>query len=145
MDDSESALLKCVCGSKRLRLTEGKRSCNELFEFYSSRSHIGWRFNHSLADQLAEARRLFPSKGYADVNLVISHKRRGAYQLKSPGRANTKGAAREDSTSACQQALWAKRYSKNGPLTRGSIGSVFRWLEQVLHLYQSTADRQDLG
>ena len=33
VDVSESLLLNSVCGSKRLRLTEGKRSCKELFVF----------------------------------------------------------------------------------------------------------------
>ena len=35
VDVSEGALLKGLCGYKRLRLTEGKRSCHKLFDFYA--------------------------------------------------------------------------------------------------------------
>ena len=75
-------MLKSICGYKRLRLTEGKRSCRELFDFYSSCSHSGWRYALPLEDLVNEARRRFPNKGFGDVNLVISHKRRVAINMR---------------------------------------------------------------
>ena len=41
-DVSESLLLRSICGYRRLRLTEGKRSCGQLFSLYSSMSSHGW-------------------------------------------------------------------------------------------------------
>ena len=69
-------MLKSICGNKRLRLTEGKRSFSRLFDFYSSCSTIGSRYHMSLEAMISEARLLFPKKGFGDVNLVISHRRR---------------------------------------------------------------------
>ena len=42
-DVSESPLPRSICGYRRLRLTEGKRSCGDLFSIYSSFSAQGWR------------------------------------------------------------------------------------------------------
>ena len=45
VDVSDGAMLKSLCGYKRLRLTEGKKSCTQLFGFYASCSTIGARFH----------------------------------------------------------------------------------------------------
>ena len=69
---TEGQLLKSICNYRRLRLTEGKRSCQALFDLYSSFSTIGSRYHLSLAEMIEVARHL-PNRGYADVNLTISH------------------------------------------------------------------------
>ena len=85
VDVSDGSLLKGLCGYKRLRLTEGKRSCHKLFDFYASCSTIGDRYHLSLDRMLVEARTLFPNRGFADVNLVISHRRRVAINQRVQG------------------------------------------------------------
>ena len=76
IDVSDGTLLKSICGYKRLRLVEGKRSCKKLFDFYASCSTIGSRIGLPLEEMLRDAREAFPTRGFADVNLVISHRRR---------------------------------------------------------------------
>ena len=75
VDVSEGQLLRSICGHRRLRLTEGKRSCQALRELYPSFSTIGSRFHLGLAEMIEVAHQL-PNKGYADVNLTISHAER---------------------------------------------------------------------
>ena len=75
-------MLNGICGYMRLRLTEGKRSCKTLFEFYASCSTIGSRFGLPLEEMLRAAREAFPNRGFGDVNLVISHRRRIAINQK---------------------------------------------------------------
>ena len=75
-------MLKGLCGYKRLRLTEGKRSCHKLIDFYASCSTIGSRFTLPLDEMIRHARDAFPGRGFADVNLVIRHRRRLAINQK---------------------------------------------------------------
>ena len=77
VDVSETQLLRSMCGYRRLRLTEGKRSCSELWDLYSSMATTGWRIGQPLAEMI-EAARALPRRGWADVNLVVSHARRRA-------------------------------------------------------------------
>ena len=86
VDVSHGTLLKSICGGNRLLLTEGKRSCQELFDFYSSCATSGSWFSLSLVEMVAEARKAFPSQGFADINLVISHKRRISINAKVQAR-----------------------------------------------------------
>ena len=60
-----------------MQSTEGKRSCSELWDLYSSMATTGWRIDQPLAEMIAAARAL-PRQGWADVNLVVSHARRRA-------------------------------------------------------------------
>ena len=53
-----------------------------MFDFYASCSTIGDRYHLSLDRMLLEARAIFPNRGFADVNLVISHRRRVAINEK---------------------------------------------------------------
>ena len=76
IDVSQGTMLKSLCGNKRLRLTEGKRSGRVHVDFYASLSTIGWRCELPLTEMLAEARQAFANRGFADVNLVISHRQR---------------------------------------------------------------------
>ena len=70
-----SQLLESVCGYRRLRLTEGRRSCGELWDLYSSFATTGWRCALELSAMI-ECARALPSRGLADVNLCTSHARR---------------------------------------------------------------------
>ena len=47
-----------------------------LFEFYKSCSTIGSMYNQPLATMLVAAKERFPFRGLAEINLVISHRRR---------------------------------------------------------------------
>ena len=79
-------LLKSICGGNRLLLTEGKRSSQTLFAFYSSCVTSGWRFSPPLVEMVADARKILPSQGFAEINLVISHKRRVSINAKVQAR-----------------------------------------------------------
>ncbi|MDA8584301.1 AAA family ATPase [bacterium] len=82
VDVSDGTLLKGLCSYKRLRLTDGKLSCHALFDFYASCSTMGDRYHLPLDRMLAEARLKVTNKGFGDVNLVISHRRRIAIKQK---------------------------------------------------------------
>jgi hypothetical protein len=69
------AYLREVCGSKRLVLTERKRSCAELFNFYSSLTQS----DADLKTMVAAARARFPEQdGACLINLTNSHVSREA-------------------------------------------------------------------
>ena len=71
VDVSDGVMLKSICGYKRLRLTEGKRSCRELFDFYSSCAHSGHRFKVPQADMTSETQRLFPDEAERRLRLLF--------------------------------------------------------------------------
>ena len=52
MDFSASQLLRSLCGYTRLRLTVGRRSCQALFDLYSSFSTIGSNYHLSLPEMI---------------------------------------------------------------------------------------------
>ena len=58
VDVSETQLLRSMCSYRRLRLTEGKRSCRELWDLYSSMATTGWRYGQPLAEMIEAARAL---------------------------------------------------------------------------------------
>ena len=60
IDVSESQLLRSICGYRRVRLTEGRRSCSQLWELYSSMATTGWRYGQPLEEMVAAARARLP-------------------------------------------------------------------------------------
>ena len=76
IDVSDGTLLKSICGYKRLRLTRGNIYCKTICGVYASCSTIGFKFELLLDYMLRHARETSPSRGFADVNLVLSHRRR---------------------------------------------------------------------
>ena len=70
-----------VCN--RVHLIECKRADSQLFDYYTSLTSSGDRFNRPLQEVLQEARKMFPrKKGFPDFSLVISHRQRIAINQK---------------------------------------------------------------
>jgi hypothetical protein len=72
----DSSFFHYLAGGNRLTLTQGFRSDQNLFNFYSSLIAGGQRFAQPLAEVLQAARALTGFEGPAKHNLVISHRRR---------------------------------------------------------------------
>ena len=84
----ETAMLKHLCGGNRLTLIEGKRSCQTLFDFYSSLARHGQRFNDSLESQIEAARRAQPAeqshRGHTGLDRLLEWKggaRKASYPI----------------------------------------------------------------
>ena len=73
---ARSRLLHTMAGGNRLRLTECKRSDDVLFRFYTRLIPGGDLFGLPVATAVAQARERFTYKGVAELNLVLSHRKR---------------------------------------------------------------------
>ena len=71
-----SRLLHKLCDGNKCVLTECMRSDKDLFIFYSSLLENGSRFELSLRQAVAEAKRQFTFNGVSETNLCISHHKR---------------------------------------------------------------------
>ena len=74
---NSSRLLHDLAGGNLIRLTKCRRSCGELFHFYTSLYPGGGYSHMALSSQVELAKRTFPPiKGAARYNLCISHGKR---------------------------------------------------------------------
>ena len=73
---AKSRLLHTLAGGNRLQLTECKRSDRELFDFYTRLIPGGDLFGLPVSVAVAQARQKFTYQGVAELNLVLSHRRR---------------------------------------------------------------------
>ena len=71
-----SKLLHRLASGNRLTLTECRRSDTVLFDFYSSLTPGGVKYDEPLCDILQSAKETFTYSGPCRWNLVISHRRR---------------------------------------------------------------------
>ena len=73
---ARSRLLHTMAGGNRLHLTECKRSDDVLFRFYTRLIPGGDLFGLPVATAVAQPRNRFTYKGMAELNLVLSHRKR---------------------------------------------------------------------
>ena len=74
----QSQFFHDLCGGTRCILTECKRSDKDLFDWYTSISEGGSRFEMDVKEQVKQAKRDFPHKDHARWHLCISHAKRKA-------------------------------------------------------------------
>ena len=67
-----------LCGGTRCILTECMRSDKALFDWYTSLSEGGSRFELDIKEQVKQAKRHFPRRDHARWHLCISHAKRKA-------------------------------------------------------------------
>jgi hypothetical protein len=75
---SQSQFFHDLCGGTRCILTECKRSDKALFDWYTSISEGGSRYELELKELVKQAKRDFPRRDHARWHLCISHAKRKA-------------------------------------------------------------------